>query len=237
MLGAFSASTGPARYRLAMDNASVREFTGIHNMIRGLLRLLESALSKATPGDAKQMKVLSDLGLFAVAGTHFHHTAEDDYYWPAVERNGADASLLEPLVAEHHMIDPLLDESERAFAALNNGSTDAESIASLKDLAGRFKDDMLTHLDHEEPVFFPLLAQYMPDDQSERLSAELAKKSPRKGLPWLMGGVEYGMTREQSAEFLATFPKPIQWIRPILLRKYRKDCGILGVDPATPSHP
>ncbi len=235
-LGALQETTGPTGYRLCMDNASVREFAGIHNMIRGTLRLMESALSKATPGDAKQMRVLSDFGLFAVAGTHFHHTVEDDYYWPAVERNGADPSLLEPLVAEHHMIDPLLDETERAFAALGNGPTDAQSIASLKDLAGRFKDDMLTHLAHEEPVFFPLLAQYMPDNQSERLAAELAKKSPRKGLSWLMGGVEYGMTGEQSAEFLATFPRPIQWIRPVLLRKYRKDCAILGVDPATPSH-
>ena len=31
------------------------------------------------------MKVLADLGLFTVAGAHFHHTTEDDYYWPAVE--------------------------------------------------------------------------------------------------------------------------------------------------------
>ncbi len=219
-----------------MDNASVREFRGIHNMIRGLLRLLESAVSEARPGDSKQMKALSDFGLFAVAGSHFHHHAEDDYYWPAIKRNGADASLLEPLVAEHHLIDPLLDETERAFAALNNGNSDDQAIQSLKELAGRFNYDMRTHLDHEEPVFFPLLEQFMPDDESERLAAELAKKAPRKGLSWLMGGVEYGMTTEQSTEFMATFPKPIQWIRPILIRKYRKDCGVLGVDPATPSH-
>jgi hypothetical protein len=50
-----------------------------------------------------------------------------------------------------------------------------------------------------------------------------------------MGGVEYGMTKEQSTEFLATFPKPIQWIRPLLLRKYKRSCGVLGVDPALPS--
>jgi len=74
----------------------------------------------------------------------------------------------------------------------------------------------------------------MPDDESERLAAELAKKSPRKGISWLMGGVEYGMTKEQPTEFLATFPKPILWLRPLFLRKYTKDCGILGGDPATP---
>jgi hypothetical protein len=43
------------------------------------------------------------------------------------------------------------------------------------------------------------------------------------------------MTKAQSTEFIATFPKPIQWMRPLLLRKYKNGCGVLGVDPATPS--
>jgi hemerythrin-like domain-containing protein len=218
-----------------MDNAAVREFKGVHNMIRGLLQLLESAVAKAKPGDSKQMRVLSDLGLFAVAGTHFHHGSEDDYYWPAVERNGASAAVLEPLVEEHHTIDPLLDETEKAFNTLRNGPVSSGSLESLRELVDRFRSDMLKHLDNEEPIFFPLLAEYLPDDESEGIATELAKKAPRKGLSWLMGGVEYGMTRDQATEFLATFPKPVQWMRPLLLRKYRRDCGILAVDPTTPS--
>jgi len=216
-----------------MECAAVREFTGVHNMIRGLLRLMESAVSEVRPGDAKQMKVLADLGLFGVTGAHFHHSSEDNYYWPAIEKNGADPSLLAPLVKEHHMIDPLLDEMQRAFESLE--PTNAETLESVKVLVGRFQRDMLAHLDNEEPIFFPLLAEFMPDDESERLAAELAKKAPRKGISWLMGGVEYGMTREQSAHFLTTFPKPIQWMRPMFLHKYKRDCGVLGVDPTVPS--
>ena len=192
-------------------------------------------MSDAESGDAKQMKALADLGLFVVAGTHFHHTTEDDYYWPAVEKNGADPALLEPLVKEHHMIEPLLDETQKAFATLNNGPTSSGSVEPLVELVVRFKGEMVSHLDDEEPIFFPLLAQYMPDDESERIAAVLAKKAPRKGISWLMGGVEYGMTKEQAAEFLATFPKPIQWLHPLLLNKYRKNCRILGIEPSTPS--
>lgn len=225
----------PAARLRVMECAAVREFTGVHNMIRGMFRLMEAAVSKAKPDDAKQLKVLSDFGFFGVQGTRFHHSAEDNYYWPAVERNGADASLLEPLIKEHHMIDPLLDEAQRAFEALEHGPTSEETLDDLKLLVGRFKDNMLSHLDHEEPIFFPLLTKYMPDDESHRLAAEVAKKAPRKGISWLMGGVEYGMTKEQSTEFIATFPKPIQWLRPLLLRKYKSGCGVLGVDPATPS--
>ena len=219
-----------------MECAAVREFTGVHNMIRGFIRLMDSAMLQAKPDNPKQMKVLSDYGKFAVAGAHFHHTSEDNYYWPAIERNGADRMLLEPLIQEHHMIDPLLDEMKRAFEVLEVGPTDTQTIESLRVLVGRFSDGMLSHLDHEEPIFFPLLTQYMPDAENEQLAAELAKKAPRKGLSWLIGGVEYGMTPEQASEFLAAFPKPIQWMQPLLLRTYRKRCGVLGVDPAEPSH-
>lgn len=217
-----------------MDNAAVREFTGVHNMIRGLVRLLEAALSEAKPGDAKQMKVLGAFGQFAVAGTRFHHGAEDDWYWPAVVRNGADPSLLGPLVEEHHKIDPLLDEMERAFGGLN-GPTDSGAIESVRAVTDRFRDELLHHLDTEEPVFFPLLAQYMPDDESERLAADLAKKAPRKGLSWLMGGVEYGMTEEQFRRVPGHLPEadPVGPTAPVA--EVRKDCAVLGVDPATPS--
>jgi hemerythrin-like domain-containing protein len=218
-----------------MDNAAVREFKGIHNMIRGLLHLLESAVATAKPNDVKQMKTLADFGSFAVVGTHFHHSAEDDYYWPAIEKNGANSALLEPLVEEHHQIDPLLDETQAAFTALRNRPVNSGSLEPLEKLIGRFKDDMLRHLDHEEPIFFPLLTEFMPDSESEEIAAVLAKKAPRKGISWLMGGVEYGMTEDQASAFLATFPKPIQWLHPVFMRKYRKDCGTLGVDPATPS--
>jgi Hemerythrin HHE cation binding domain len=140
------------------------------------------------------------------------------------------------LITEHQVIDPLLDEMKGAFEALENGPTDTQTMESLGVLVTQFRDQMLTHLDHEEPIFFPLLTKYLPDAENEQLAAELAKKSPRKGISWLMGGVEYGMTAEQSSEFLANFPKPIQWMRPLLLRKYKKGCGVLGVDPAEPSH-
>jgi hemerythrin-like domain-containing protein len=205
-------------------------------MIRGMMRLLESAVSEADSGNAKQIRILSDFGLFTVAGTHFHHDSEDIYYWPAIVSNGADEELLRPLVEEHHRIDPLLDETQRAFEALSSGTTDANAVDSLRVLVERFKNEMLSHLDHEEPIFFPLLTQYMPDDESARLASELAKKAPRQGITWLMGAVEYGMTKEQATEFFATFPRPIQWMHPLFMRKYKKNCVVLGVDPATPSH-
>jgi len=218
-----------------MENAAVREFTGIHNMIRGLIRLVDTGFSSADSAVPAQMAVLADAALFAVEGTRFHHQGEDEKYWPAVIANGADASVFEPLTKEHHEIEPLLDDMDRAARGLKAASNDAGKFDTLRGLFGQFRDHILTHLDNEEPIFFPLLNEYLPDDQAERLATAMAKKAPRKGISWLMGGVEYAMTDAQAAEFLRPFPKPIVWLRPLFLRTYRKNCGVLRVDPATAS--
>jgi hemerythrin-like domain-containing protein len=217
-----------------MENAAVRDFTGVHNMIRGLVALTGSSLDTVSASNPAQLKVLADLGQFAVIGTLFHHSTEDDYFWPAIVTNGADPAALNSLVQEHDEIDPLIDDMRRAFGGSTTGTDGAATLESFRAAFGPFRDHLLTHLNNEEPVFFPLLTQFMPDEQCHRLTKEIAKKAPRQGLPWLMGGVEYGMTKAEAAEFLASFPKPVLWLRPLMLRKYRKSCDVLGVDPATP---
>ena len=215
--------------------SAVREFTGIHNMIRGLVHLMDTSLSKARPGNSDQMRVVAELALFAVAGTRFHHQGEDTQYWPAVIANGADAGAFDSLIAEHHELDPLLDNMDRASKSLKAEPTDSRAFDALRQDFGPYRDHMLEHLNNEEPIFFPLLDKFLPDDQAEVLARGMAKSAPRKGITWLMGGVEYGMTKEQAAEFLKAFPKPILWLRPMFVRRYHKDCRVLGVEATTPS--
>lgn len=217
-----------------MDNAAVRDFTGIHNMIRGLVALTSESLKAADPADPAQLRVLAGLGEFAVIGTLFHHGTEDDYFWPAIIANGADPTALDSLVEEHREIDPLIDEMRRAFGTPARGTSGPDRLASFNEAFGPFSEHLLTHLDHEEPIFFPLLTEFMPDEQCHQLTTAIAKKAPKQGISWLMGGVEYGMTSAQAAEFLAAFPKPVLWMRPLMLRRYHKKCAVLGVDPATP---
>jgi hemerythrin-like domain-containing protein len=218
-----------------MTNAAVREYTGIHSMIRGLARLVETALGAVDPGNGAQMKLLSGLGLFAVEGTHLHHRSEDAFFWPGIVSNGADPAALDALVAEHAALDPILEANEKGFRAIGRGPSDAQQIAALSGTFAGFKDHLLTHLDHEEPIFFPLLNEFMPDEQTHRLGALVAKEAPRSGLSWLMGAVKYAMDEDEASEFLRAFPKPILWMRPVLVKRYRKNCATLGVDPAVPS--
>ncbi len=75
-----------------------------------------------------------------------------------------------------------------------------------------------------------MLEQHISDAEAHAMAAQAARSAPKKGISWLMGGVAYAMTPPERANFLTAFPKPIVWLRPLLLRKYRRNCAALGLD-------
>jgi hypothetical protein len=211
-------------------NSAVLDFSGVHRMIRGYITKLDAA-AKNPRDDAAWTKTLAGLILFGVTGLRFHHQVEDDEYWPALVAKGADASLLQPLSASHRDLDLMLDQLESAAQRLAASPTDTAAMSTVADLMTQFRDHVRNHLDEEEPVIFPLLAQYISDAEAHVMAARAAKNAPRKGIAWMMGGVTYAMTPPESENFLSAFPKPVIWLRPLILRTYRRNCAILGFDP------
>jgi hemerythrin-like domain-containing protein len=212
-------------------SSTVREFSGIHRTIRGLTLVFLPAVSRLRPGDRKRTRAVADVIAFTVEGVRYHHSLEDDDYWPALVANGAEQALLEPLIVEHQQLDPILDRLDAQAQALvkdaGNELTLSTCQASFRELA----DHLSVHLDHEEPIFFPLLAQYLPDGQAHALALKAAKSAPRKGFSWIMAGATYAMRPREGEEFLRSLPKPLVCSRPLLLRSYRKNCRVLGIDP------
>src|SRR6516165_148895 len=76
-------------------SSAVREFSGTHRTIRGLIRIFQPAVDASQPGDEKRNKAVAKALAFAVEGTRFHHSLEDNDYWPALIANGAERSRLE----------------------------------------------------------------------------------------------------------------------------------------------
>ncbi len=214
-----------------MASSAVREFSGIHRTLRGLTMLFLPAVLTSRPGDRKRTRAVAEVIGFAVKGLRFHHSLEDDDYWPALVANGADQASLEPLMAEHHQLVPILDQLDAQAQALLKDPGDERALSSCQTLFRELADHLLVHLDHEEPIFFPLLATYLPDAQAHTLALKAAKSAPRKGFSWIMAGATYAMRPREADEFLRSLPKPLVWSRPLLLRSYRRNCSVLGIDP------
>jgi hemerythrin-like domain-containing protein len=218
------------------SSAAVREFAAIHRLIRGFILLLAPAVDRAQAGDHRLCnQTLAKAMQFCADGIRYHHYVEDHHFWPALVAHEADESALTALSVEHSQLDPLIDQLESLARRLGRNPADPDVLESSKALFVHFSGHVLSHLDHEEPVFFPLLVQHMPDQEASSLSAKATKHAPRRGVSWLVGAVTYGMRAEESGEFFRSAPKPVVIMRPFLLRKFLRNCAILGIEPESMS--
>jgi hypothetical protein len=156
---------------------------------------------------------------------HHHHTGEDEHWWPAlVARSAASGTVLQPLTDDHHELDPLLERLRDQVAPLKGGTHD---VAAVRRDATALRDHLLEHLADEEPVLFPLLAEHLEEAEAVRLGKVMAGSAPRSGLPYLLGALDAVATEQEQQVILSKMPPPIRWVRPLLLRRYRKDVAVL----------
>ena len=206
--GTTDASEGAIQNAWSASSA-VREFSGTHRTIRGLIHIFRLAVTAAQPGDEKRTRAVAKALAVAVEGTRFHHSLEDNDYWPALIANGADRALIEPLMVEHHELDPILDSLDKQAQALAAKPTDELALSSSKELFVNSAEHLLTHLDHEEPIFFPLLAQYLSDREARTLSLKAGKSAPRTGFSWIMARAPTPCVHRRPTRSWVPFPS--QW--------------------------
>ena len=90
------------------------------------------AVLSSPPGDRKRIRAVAEVLGFTVEGVRFHHSLEDDDYWPAIVANGADEALLAPLITEHHQLIPVLDRLDAQAQSLLKNPRDTLALSSCQ---------------------------------------------------------------------------------------------------------
>jgi len=135
-----------------------------------------------------------------------HHQAEDAGVWPVLRTRLAgrvdDLAVLDEMVAEHSLIDPLVATVDQAL--------DDEQL-SLGDVIGELASTLGGHLDHEERDALPLIGATLTAAEWEGLMASL---QPAPDLSELVPRLVDGLPADDAADVLAMFP-------PALAQRYR----------------
>lgn len=127
-------------------------FLSAHHGLRRDIRLFASAMGRISAGDTSRVPALREEWQRYRNTLHGHHQMEDTALFPSIKEQHPElASVIDGLLADHRKIDPMLEEGDKAFAALPDEKRPAvRVIGSLGGL-------LHSHLETEETHIVPFL--------------------------------------------------------------------------------
>jgi len=129
---------------------------------------------------------------------HHHHVVEDTAIWPSLLAHAdaagaeADRATLEAMEAEHGQIDPALDATRTAFAAMQeHPCTDHRNALDVR--LTSLRQGLLEHLRHEETEALPLLQRTLSVEDFAATEAAAQKGYPVRTVPFVVPWVADGV--------------------------------------------
>jgi len=151
-----------------------------HAFRRDIARFLTAA-AQIKAGDASRADAVQNEWTSSLrAGLHGHHHIEDTAMFPDIKAKHPElAPVIEKLTAQHHHIDPLLEQGDAAFADLAHPEAAEAVCTELKALLDE-------HLAFEEAQITPFLrdAKTFPAPENAEAVAMYAG-----GFAWSMQGI------------------------------------------------
>ncbi|MFJ9942754.1 hemerythrin domain-containing protein [Streptomyces erythrochromogenes] len=209
------------------ERPHTHEMVVVHRVFRRESALLPR-LVRAVPDGAKARaeQVATHLAEY-LAGLHHHHTVEDETIWPLLHERAADGELLARMEEQHAEIDRVSETvTDRALQWRRTaGSTAAEHLAVALD---EHRAALLGHLDDEERLILPLVADYLTVAEWDAVGRRGMEGVPRDRLMIALGALLEEATPQEQAYFLARAPfiGRLLW-KAVGRRQYAASCRAL----------
>jgi hemerythrin-like domain-containing protein len=201
------------------------ELIAVHTIMRRGAALVVTALERLAGRQPVNVRTLVRVARWQAGFVRCHHAGEDDLFWPVLRRLFPDtAPVLDTLSAQHEALDAELATLSAAICRLGAtnraGDLDAMTAAAAGALpmANQVREALAAHLCAEEPVLQKLFPQ-VPDDDVRRLRAVIP--APRSGPDLVFGLMEHPTPAPGCDSMMTGVPKPLIWIRPLLLNRFR----------------
>jgi iron-sulfur cluster repair protein YtfE (RIC family) len=146
-----------------LNHPLVNQFLAIHDMFRDQLQeiveyvddLLSGEVQLSDPQTKARVQALIRAGTQYTHYLHFHHHAETDTLFPALQKEGLESAIVDKLNADHDEIGALIDKFSDAIRNL----AAVEPEVMNNDLR-RLSDALRAHLAYEESHVCPLMVRW-----------------------------------------------------------------------------
>jgi hemerythrin-like domain-containing protein len=204
------------------------ELIAVHTVLRRGAALVADAFEALAGGGTVDVRTLVATARWHTDFLHHHHQSEDELFWPLLgELFPQQEDTLARLTTEHVDLDRELRALTEAVDQLD--SREGRQPARAREIAARSghgaavraRDTLLAHLDDEEPLLLELFPR-TPAAQIVTLRRAVVAGAPKSG-PDLVLGLLVDPEPAPGYELIAAnFPPPVRWLRPVLLRRYRR---------------
>jgi hemerythrin-like domain-containing protein len=198
----------------------VRMMVVAHTSFRREVKLSGPAVRAVEPGDAERAGEIADHVDLWLSLVHHHHTIEEELLWNRLtQRLPSQAAHLVQLMEDQHATvarfltaSPALVSSWRATASDSDRSRLADHLAALTDA-------LCLHLDTEETLVLPLMAQHIRPAEWEEFTERGMESIPKGMMLTGFGMMLYEGEPEALALEIAKLPAPLRAVLPCLARR------------------
>jgi hemerythrin-like domain-containing protein len=188
-----------------------------------LHRRATALLADATVRPSVPLDALAELRDFLIANLRHHHRTEDELLWPRLAAVAPEAAAkLTGLSEEHERLDRALDVLE-AVPVAREGDR-----AAVHDTAVAVRVLVGLHLDHEEPVLFPVLRDLLSPQAWATFAQQVVGTAPPVAPHLLIGLFDEVGTADEVARLLSALPEPAREFVPVLREQGRTALAVLS---------
>ncbi|WP_327695059.1 hemerythrin domain-containing protein [Streptomyces sp. NBC_00459] len=182
------------------------EMVVVHRVFRRESALLPRLVRAVPDGASVRAEEVSAYLNDYVTGLHHHHALEDELIWPLLRaRATAQDDLVARMEEQHGHID-------RTLAAVGEWAPQwrrsADSVAG-QELALALEDHrlaLLDHLDDEEKLVLPLVAEHLTVDEWDEVGRRGLETLPKNKVMLALGAILEDATEAERAYFLGRAP-------------------------------
>ncbi|WP_237296911.1 hemerythrin domain-containing protein [Streptomyces sp. 3211] len=187
------------------ERPHTHEMVVVHRVFRRESALLPRLVRAVPAGATDRAAVVADHLAEYMTGLHHHHTVEDETLWPLLRARTADQELVARMEEQHGRIDASL----AAITEHAPGWRRTADRAVAQDLAAALDEHraaLLEHLDDEERLVLPLVAEHLTVAEWDTLGRRGMETVPKNKLMLALGALFEEATPQEQEFFLSKAP-------------------------------
>jgi hypothetical protein len=194
----------------ATQRPDVSDMTSLHKVFRDAVTAGPQLVGGAPDGDIERAAIVASYYLNVLALLRGHHAGEDEILTPLLlERCSPEDAATARRIAEQHVAshEPAAD-AEAAIAAwglVADSDSSSQALVKLQTLG----DALLPHLDEEEALLLPLVAEQVTADEWAELPRHGMQTFAGDNIWLILGLIREQMSDSQLAAMNEAMPPPI----------------------------